>query len=55
MGIDLTGWAAKLFDEVCAAIGGDKLVPWVIGDCPDNYSNEDRGFTDERNNAAMAG
>lgn len=27
MGIDLTGWAAKLFDDVCAFIGGDNAFP----------------------------
>jgi len=27
MGFDLTGWAAKLFDDVCGFIGGDNAFP----------------------------
>lgn len=35
------------------APGGDKLVPWVVLDCPDAYG-EGRGFTDEQNPAVAA-
>lgn len=33
-----------------AAVGGDKLVPWVLVDCPDAYG-EGRGFADEQSSA----
>lgn len=35
------------------APGGDKLVPWVLMDCPDAYG-EDRGYLDEQNAVVAA-